>query len=99
MDWGIITGKPSWIGSSKPTYAFSEITGKPTTLAGYGITDAYTKTQADGRYVKKSGDAMTGVLQFSGALNVKHHKYGISTYAATGSSWEGGYKYFNTAGS
>lgn len=99
VDWGIITGKPSWIGSSKPTYAFSEITGKPTTLAGYGITDAYTKTQADGRYVKKSGDAMTGVLQFSGALNVKHHKYGISTYAATGSYWEGGYKYFNTAGS
>lgn len=53
----------------------------------------------DGRYVKKSGDAMTGVLQFSGALNVKHNNYGISTYAATGSSWEGGYKYFNTAGS
>ena len=99
VDWGIITGKPSWIGSSKPTYAFSEITGKPTTLAGYGITDAYTKTQADGRYVKKSGDTMTGVLQFSGALNVKHHNYGISTYAATGSGWEGGYKYFNTAGS
>lgn len=66
----------------------------------YKILDAgnYTET-LDGRYVKKSGDAMTGVLQFSGALNVKHHNYGISTYAATGSSWEGGYKYFNTAGS
>lgn len=25
---------------SKPSYAFSEITGKPTTLGGYGITDA-----------------------------------------------------------
>ena len=213
VDWGIITGKPSWIGSSKPTYAFSEITGKPTTLAGYGITDAYTKAQADGkyvalagaqtitgiktftgnimlggssyssinhvfksdtssylnmgfwsntnnvrvasigywntaeriilnpigsadqwentvgkynfivgrneltyntynilhtgnytgtldgRYVKKSGDAMTGTLQFSGALNVKCNNYGITTYAATGSSWEGGYKYYNTAGS
>ena len=213
VDWGIITGKPSWIGSSKPTYAFSEITGKPTTLAGYGITDAYTKAQADGkyvalagaqtitgiktftghimlggssyssinhvfnsdtssylnmgfwsntnnvrvasigywntaeriilnpigsadqwentvgkynfivgrneltyntynilhtgnytgtldgRYVKKSGDAMTGTLQFSGALNVRCHNYGITAYAATGSSWEGGYKYYNTAGS
>ena len=61
-------------------------------------TGNYTGT-LDGRYVKKSGDAMTGVLQFSGALNVKHHNYGISTYAATGSSWEGGYKYYNTAGS
>ena len=66
----------------------------------YKILDAgnYTET-LDNRYVKKSGDTMTGVLQFSGALNVKHHNYGISTYAATGSSWEGGYKYYNTAGS
>jgi hypothetical protein len=29
---------------------WSEITGTPTTLGGYGITDAYTKTTSDGRY-------------------------------------------------
>src|ERR1035437_89007 len=29
---------------------WSEITGTPTTLSGYGITDAYTKTASDGRY-------------------------------------------------
>lgn len=28
--------------ATKPAYAFSEITGKPTTLSGYGITDAVT---------------------------------------------------------
>lgn len=41
---------------------------KATTLAGYGITDAYTKTDADGRYVNVSGDTMTGNLsvKFSG---------------------------------
>lgn len=39
--WENITGKPSWIGSSKPTYTFGEITSKPTTVSGYGITDAY----------------------------------------------------------
>lgn len=27
--------------------AFSSLTGKPTTIAGYGITDAYTKTEID----------------------------------------------------
>lgn len=27
--WADITGKPSWIGSSKPTYTWSEITNKP----------------------------------------------------------------------
>ena len=26
---------------------FASITGKPTTIAGYGITDAYTKTEID----------------------------------------------------
>ena len=42
--------------------AFSEVTDKPTTLAGYGITDAYTKTETDDRYVNITGDTMTGAL-------------------------------------
>jgi len=29
------------------THSFASLTGRPTTLAGYGITDAYTKTAAD----------------------------------------------------
>lgn len=37
---------PSWAkASSKPSYTFSEIGSKPTTLSGYGITDAVTSTQ------------------------------------------------------
>ena len=67
--WSEITDKPSWIGDSKPSYAFSEITGKPTTLAGYGITDAYSRTDADNRYVKKAGDTMTGSLKFTGGAD------------------------------
>ena len=35
--------------ASKPSYTFSEITNKPTTLGGYGITDAYTATTIDGK--------------------------------------------------
>lgn len=38
--WDDLEGKPSWIGSTKPSYTFSEIGSKPTTLSGYGITDA-----------------------------------------------------------
>lgn len=30
--------------------AWAQVTGTPTTLAGYGITDAYTKAAADARY-------------------------------------------------
>ena len=51
-----------------PSLNWSKIaTGKPTTLAGYGITDAYTKTAADSLLsdkVSKTGDTMTGVLVF-----------------------------------
>lgn len=39
--------------SVKPSYKFSEITNKPTTLGGYGITDAYTRTQVDSALAKK----------------------------------------------
>lgn len=38
---------------------------KPTTLSGYGITDAYTKTESDSRFVNVSGDTMTGNLQIN----------------------------------
>ncbi len=34
---------------------FSSVTSAPTTLAGYGIGDAYTKTTADGRYSPLAG--------------------------------------------
>ena len=44
------------------TYGRVTVGDNPTTLAGYGITGAYTKTEADGRYVKKAGDTMTGDL-------------------------------------
>ena len=37
----------------KPSYEFSEITNKPTTLGGYGITNAYTKTQVNSALAEK----------------------------------------------
>ena len=73
-NWDELEGKPSWIGSTKPVYSWSEITdkpttwswnsitGKPTTLNGYGITDAYNKSESDNRFVNVSGDTMTGDL-------------------------------------
>ena len=43
---------PAWAkAASKPSYSFSELTNHPTTLAGYGITDAYTKSEADAKYM------------------------------------------------
>lgn len=51
--WSEIGEKPSWIGTNKPSYNWSEIGSKPTTLGGYGITDAYTKTDSDNRFASK----------------------------------------------
>lgn len=36
---------------------------KATTLAGYGITDAYTKAEANGKYLPLSGGTLTGRLE------------------------------------
>ena len=55
----------AWVNSQGflKSVTWGDLTSHPTTLAGYGITDAYTKSQSDGRYVKKSGDTMTGTLE------------------------------------
>ena len=58
--------KGSTFSLSGHKHAWSDITsGKPSTLSGYGITDAYTKTEADSRYINASGDTMTGALRFA----------------------------------
>lgn len=57
--WDEITDKPSWIGDTKPSYTFAEITSKPTTLSGYGITDAVTLN---------TEQAITGNKNFKGNL-------------------------------
>lgn len=62
------SGNSSFPGTvTAPTFngnlAWSHITSKPTTLAGYGITDAYTKTESDNRYLNVSGgDTIQGLI-------------------------------------
>ena len=67
--------------STKPTYSFSEIGSKPTTISGYGITDAYTKTESnaalslkanDSTVVHKTGDeTKAGVLTLADGLKLQ----------------------------
>jgi phage-related tail fiber protein len=45
---GLVTAGAALAAADIPTLSWSKITsGKPTTLAGYGVTDAYTKSQSD----------------------------------------------------
>lgn len=57
----------------KNSLAFSELTNKPTTISGYGITDAYTKSQVDAiaaKYLPLTGGTLTGQLKIvASALN------------------------------
>ena len=65
---------------NKPSYSFDELSSHPTTLGGYGITDAYTKheisttvyskSECDEFFVNKAGDTMTGNLHFSNNTKV-----------------------------
>lgn len=55
------------------THTFASLTSKPTTIAGYGITDAYTKSQVDAiaaKYLPLTGGTLTGQLKIvASALN------------------------------
>lgn len=76
---------------NKPSYSFGELSSHPTTLGGYGITDAYTKSDADGKYVLKAGDTMTGGLNVnsiqisSNEINNRNNGYLYLGYRDTSS--------------
>jgi hypothetical protein len=65
------------------TPAFSDVTGKPTTLSGYGITDAYTQTQVNTLLDdKQNALSGTGFVKISGTTI----SYDNSTYLTTSSA-------------
>jgi hypothetical protein len=82
---------------NKPSYSFGELSSHPTTLGGYGITDAYTKheinttvyskSECDEFFVNKAGDTMTGTLLMSNDSDI----YGRSS-ANSGAAYIIGYR-------
>ena len=57
----VVTGTGTVAGS----VAWSAITNKPTTLSGFGITDAYTQAQSDARYPSLTGTGASGTWSIS----------------------------------
>lgn len=77
MDTGI------FIGNKIITTSWDKIWNKPTTLSGYGITDAYTKTDADSRYFRHIGDTYedgrnTGWIGFGTGTYIEAYPDGIA---------------------
>ena len=61
-----ITASSVGAAASSHNHSWSNITsGKPTTLSGYGITDAYTKTESDSKYPTKTGSGASGTWGIS----------------------------------
>ena len=66
--------KGSTFSLSGHTHTFASLTSKPTTISGYGITDAYTKAQVDStiaKYLPLAGGTITGVLTVNGIATFK----------------------------
>lgn len=68
--YGRVTSGTNLSSTDIPNLDWSKITtGKPTTLAGYGITNAYTKTEADGKYVTiATAQTVSGAKTFSATM-------------------------------
>lgn len=94
MDTGI------FIGDKIITTSWDKIWDKPTTLSGYGITDAYTQSDADGRFFRYFGyttddgndfmwqklGTFTYLNAFPDGVTIKRHGYGQVTSFIAGSS-------------
>lgn len=91
------------------TLSYSTLNGKAnaaTSLAGYGITDAYTKTETDGKYMGLPASSVTSgkvaTSDGSGGFTWQTPASGVTTYAAltdtdvTGAAAGSYMKYDNT---
>lgn len=79
----------SFDGSDNISIPFANLSSIPTTLSGYGITDAYTTSSADNTFLKLAGGTMTGQLQLRNtSLYLDHENirsWTISAYNTGGS--------------
>lgn len=72
----IVNGTDVAVSLTTHTHAFSDLTSHPTTLSGYGITDA--APAVDGGYLPLSGGTMTGAIKWQSSLTDKTGGWNIS---------------------
>ena len=81
VDWSNITNKPTWIGSTKPTYTWSEISGKPSSFTPsahtHSASDITSGTLALARIP-------TGTTSSTVALGNHTHETLVARYSGSG---------------
>ena len=88
---GSVTGSVSIDGSqnvslattTNHTHTFASLTDKPTTISGYGITDAYTASTIDSK--------LSGYLPLGGGILNANKSIGFSAYSAFSGDGGGGW--------
>lgn len=75
--WSSITSKPSWIGSSKPSYSWNEISGKPSSYTPSSHT--HPISQITSRGTLRFTGAATGSYDGSGNLTINIPSGGMSS--------------------
>lgn len=81
-DWSTLTGKPATFPPSAHTQPWSTITATPTTLGGYGITDAATSAQLATKFTTPAGTTAQYV-RGDGSLATLPVAKRIETYSGT----------------
>lgn len=71
---------------------------KATTLAGYGITDAYTKKESDGKYPTKTGSGASGTWGINISGNASNADKLDGTHKRSGSTYWGVIPFVETDG-
>lgn len=88
-------GISDWaLAATKPSYTFSEIESRPTTIAGYRITDAYTKTEVQENFLAIDGIAarakiLAGSLSAASYMLFSGNELNHCNNGATNNFWFG----------
>lgn len=89
VSWSDITGKPSWIGSSKPSYSWSEITSKPSWIGSSKPSYSWSEITSKPTIISSIGYSNTG-SSGSGKVVTKVTASGSTVYVTYGTDQTGG---------
>lgn len=90
--WGDITGKPSWIGSSKPSYSWSEIKSKPGWIGSSKPSYSWSEITGKPNVITSISVSKSGSGNAVGSLSVSGSTiyYKMTTISGGSGSWNGG---------
>lgn len=90
--WGDITGKPGWIGSSKPSYSWNEITSKPGWIGSSKPSYSWSEITGKPNVITSISVSKSGSGNAVGSLSVSGSTiyYNMTTVSGGGGSWDGG---------